>query len=1348
MVITDMRRASMHMEEKVLKLTERFKLALLSRRHSVRSEDSESLGHTSSDENEEEEEEEGGMDAAKLRQILEHQQHGDLLESETTSDEAEHVAPSGGSVEDALLHLQELSGVEDQLHRALAHLLHKLHGTPKMEEVHDLLKTKVQELSEAWHLAVTITAHCVPHVDSRGSTTWKIREQRFAWLVPLVHQLAQRCGELRAVGEVLWAEAVAHGGPQRLEALEKIKAVLRSLAPFPKQIIQAGEESMTRVQKGLREKLHIMAAAKGALEHLSSLPDANVAPSEGVAEMLPLGPSSHTFLTAVKALMKFLTSDALADAKVFDRLTGPEILGVLSQAVTGDMKHALPECFRAAMLSLADLGNLIEEYEPQPVPGEDVSLVDASLIAQKGKKTGIHHQERWKALAAGARRRIESGTPLPDSRSGSFQLGNSRPLFSRERSQTAESSRPWTSTPQRPSTEGSTRLPSRQQADLTSLERGRQEQPPSPLGLQEVPLDQQNLEFELEKQRLEQAQKEQEEDLRRLQSEEQEAAQRVDVLRRTISKLSQGSDAWRVGEVLEELEKMEEARKTIQATLDECQQVTELLQEQQKDVQERQSLHHERTRIMHSHSMLPVQEKTRKAKSLQWQRSLNRLSDIQSKMEQLDREISIKQGAASNLEAKVLERQKSKMALETGRSGPTAETTPAPKILTEQEAMAIYASRVAMRSLWKVQGYKLMQAQRAAKMYCQHLLKLEEGPRVVFELEGGEKRGASSKKRGSQLRRSATKVGSRRASSTKSGSISPSPKSSTTTSRASLKRGSLQKRPGKDGTKSEEQTMYVGRAKSKITRSLTHGQPKLTRDATRRLSRASIESRADSVEAAALMESITVRRDGRATTVPVINVRSASPASASSYTSEESEEEDVELPDVPAIGRRANIMTDLLETKALRSNVQASLGEQELEQSTQWADDWIRRKSMQGPQGEDAQDVGVLDGRHLLRRTGLSEITPLVADEALGIDGLDVSDSEDEEVLQRKPESLLEHLRKNSMMAPQAPQVKPKKPGLPGRAVQLGMPLQGGSPLVVFAGKDRMRSKGSKTPKRKTTKKEAESPVRKEGFLADPLIQKLEKEFAHQPSLREKSPMSRREFSTSTSMPGDAEGLHEDSLMTFSSVLSGEKYSYLSENAIAAAVGDDPRARRVEASRPPLPKLVDVRKNGPGDAAAAQYVGKGCKAVVSAAMVQAARMQPPGYKPPRSKLAKPKAAPKKGGQAVEVETDSPILQDSPDTSRCPTVQFMEEEKEIDAQHGPTMPVIRVQTAGKSSTGPESGPASPSSSGWSHGSVADPGELGGGRSSRSAGSVLTTRPKQCQPLLSARAKKYFNGGWHR
>eukprot|EP00913_Durusdinium_trenchii_P024615 g23107.t1 len=245
MVITDMRRASMHMEEKVLKLTERFKLALLSRRHSA------SCG-----------------------------------------------------------------------------------------------------LQGKYHLEDSGAAVCVagPIGASAGPTLWGAAS---CWRGALGGSSSTwRSAEIGGI-HVLMFTTVACRSTAAAKALEKIKAVLRSLAPFPKQIIQAGEESMTRVQKGLREKLHIMAAAKGALEHLSSLPDANVAPSEG-----------------------------------------PEILGVLSQAVTGDMKHALPECFR-----------------------EDVSLVDASLIAQKGKKTGIHHQERWKALAAGARRRIESGTPLPDSRS-------------------------------------------------------------------------------------------------------------------------------------------------------------------------------------------------------------------------------------------------------------------------------------------------------------------------------------------------------------------------------------------------------------------------------------------------------------------------------------------------------------------------------------------------------------------------------------------------------------------------------------------------------------------------------------------------------------------------------------------------------------------------------------------------------------------------------------------------------------------------------------------------------------------------------------------------------------------
>eukprot|EP00435_Cladocopium_sp_Y103_P055689 s307_g18.t1 len=73
------------------------------------------------------------------------------------------------------------------------------------------------------------------------------------------------------------------------------------------------------------------------------------------------------------------------------------------------------------------------------------------------------------------------------------------------------------------------------------------------------------------------------------------------------------------------------------------------------------------------------------------------------------------------------------------------------------------------------------------------------------------------------------------------------------------------------------------------------------------------------------------------------------------------------------VQRRLNVVTDLLETKALRNQVQASLGEEELEKSNQWAEDWIRRKSMQ--EGGD-QELNELDGRHLLRRTGEASPRP------------------------------------------------------------------------------------------------------------------------------------------------------------------------------------------------------------------------------------------------------------------------------------------------------------------------------------------------------------------------------------
>jgi len=232
---------------------------------------------------------------------------------------------------------------------------------------------------------------------------------------------------------------------------------------------------------------------------------------------------------------------------------------------------------------------------------------------------------------------------------------------------------------------------------------------------------------------------------------------------------------------------------------------------------------------------------------------------------------------------------------------------------------------------------------------------------------------------------------------------------------------------------------------------------------------------------------------------------------------------------------------------------------------------------------------------------------------------------------------------------------------------------------------------------------------------------------------------SRREVSTSTTRePGDpeAEGLQEDSLMAMSSVHSTEKYGYLSHRAIAEAVGDDPRARR-EHSSIPLPRLVAVRKDGPGDAEAVQYVAKGRKGVVSAAMVQAARMHPG-----KSSRSRPTSK-----QEFRVQTDAavempdnlmPLMPDDPTSSRDrPAVHFPEASDLEEELNSLRVPKTRMPSAGRVSRTSE---ASPSPSGWSH---SHQGEVAA-RSSRTAGSVLTTRPRECTPMLTARAKKYFNG----
>ena len=1348
-VIRNMRRASMPMEEKVEQITQRFKLALLARRHSQTEDDAdESLADESSADMEDEiERMTEGIDDQTLRQII--TQHGDL---DLALSEVQNQ-PDQGSVADALSQLQELSASEGHLHHALAHLLHQLHGAG-LEELHDVLKEKLQDITEAWHIAVT-AAHSTPEVregpEMEKSMLWKIREQRFAWLVPLAHQLAKRFGHLRACNEVLWAELgqlgdATYNAERREQVATSVAALLRSLEPLAtEEVIKAGEKCMRSFQQVLHGKLHLLEAASKACAHLRHLPDINLVPSDGIAEALPSGPSPHTFVTAIKALIKLLRSDAFVDAKVFDRFTGPEILNILCEAVSREFKAALPDCFRAAMLALADLGEMFQDYE-----GGEASMSLSLGLFAGGSQT---LKETWGALRAGARQRMEGGTPLADTPSDGFQLSNSRPLLSRERSQTA-SSRPWTSTPARPSTEDSTRLPSRQHTDRPSLDLTLEDPPPrlSPDDFPEgQPLDQQDLEFELEKQRLQQANAEQENDLRKLHQEEKELDERLAFLRKSVSQMSQSSEAWRVGELMEELEQVEEARQTIKATVAERQKVTELLKEQRSGVDQQQLLHRERAKIMRSQSLMP-RSQSGKGKSMEWARSESRLTAIGHKMGRLQSELSLKRGATSALEATVvtLEREKSKS--QTERQNEQVEEK-VPKVLTEQEMIAAYATRVAMRSLWKVQSHKVMQAQQAAQIFCKQLLAPHQAQRVLFEdVDSPTKPGKATKKRGS-LRRAATKPvrGKEGRKGTKTSTSPTSASAKTSASRGSLKRATLHRHPVPQVAQSED--ICIG-STSKPSAHGAHGQPKLKRDvtqvlSTRRASRASIESRRSSVDAGGPMESVLSVGAARATTVPVISVRSASPrssANSSSSSAADSGAESEQLEDATVtvpVQRRHNIMTDLLETKALRNEVQASLGEQELEKSNQWAEDWIRRKSMQDDANQE--ELSMPDGKHLLRRTGLAEITPLLADSALGLDvdlaGLD--DSSDEETLQRNPATLVEDFIQSSAAAT----VKPKQaqPRIRGReAVRLSTTLKG--PPVLFAqSKDSTQAKGPKSARSKSRKKERTLKADgkedlSRGFLADPLVKKLEREFGHQRSLKDSSRMSsRREVSTSTTRePGDpeAEGLQEDSLMAMSSVHSTEKYGYLSHRAIAEAVGDDPRARR-EHSSIPLPRLVAVRKDGPGDAEAVQYVAKGRKGVVSAAMVQAARMHPG-----KSSRSRPTSK-----QEFRVQTDAavempdnlmPLMPDDPTSSRDrPAVHFPEASDLEEELNSLRVPQTRMPSAGRVSRTSE---ASPSPSGWSH---SHQGEVAA-RSSRTAGSVLTTRPRECTPMLTARAKKYFNG----
>lgn len=692
-----------------------------------------------------------------------------------------------------------------------------------------------------------------------------------------------------------------------------------------------------------------------------------------------------------------------------------------------------------------------------------------------------------------------------------------------------------------------------------------------------------------------------------------------------------------------------------------------------------------------------------------------------------------------------------------------------PKIQTEQEMVAVYIARVAMRSLWIIQGQKLVQAQKAAQIYCKQLLGRHEVPRVAFEekLEhlpdkpgGAATTGkAASKKRGS-VRRSVVATKGKRGSK-----ISTSPTPSTNPKSRSSLRGSLKtglraslKHP-MTPARSEEQSIFVGQAQSKATQ-IPKGQ-KLNRDvnglSARRASRASIESKPDA-DAVALMESVISIGRAHAGMAPVISVQPASPqssahgSSSSSSVTESAAESANEANEraMAHVQRRLNVVTDLLETKALRNQVQASLGEEELEKSNQWAEDWIRRKSMQ--EGGD-QELNELDGRHLLRRTGLAAITPVEADMALGLDGPAelTDDSSDEELLQRNSETVEQFIQSSAAATVKQKQAGPRIPGR--EAVRLSTTMK--APLILFS-KDSSRAKGRESriqgpsPTSKSTSRKKQGPSKSfsrdgqedavsPGFLADPLVMQLQRKIGPHRSMRGHSQKSsRREVSTSTTRePGDPEGLQEDSFMALSSVQSTEKYSYLSHRAISEAVRDDPRARRSEKGAV-LPRLVAVRMDGPGDAEASMYANKGRKGALSAAMTQAARMQPGKASRSSRPNSKQEVRVQLEAKQIDAPDDFMSLDDYLGLSPDGPVRLFQEAALEEEALGLSVPKTRAQPAGRSA-GDASEPPSPSS-GWSHGRQSEV----AARSSRTAGSVLTTRPKECKPMLSARALKFFNG----
>jgi len=1500
-VLREMRRASNPLETKVNDITNRFKQKMLEKRMTLKETGKvDGFDDVSSAEEEEEPDLDHSAtmepaDPEAIKAILQSDYKGffetveapaqmgvteaavaDLpVASATAAVESVDASPPVDA-EKALEDLFDLAKAQESLEQTCSSLLLQLSAVPGAQDAVAFFADLLEDLTTALRIGY-IGASCLSDPANPRATPWKLRPHQLPWLPRHAALCAERCGVLRAVTAVLegalpnlcpepQVDEVGEASPTTSTkaiseaAAEAATSTLASVANFlvslppiaTAEMTEVSEQCMTRVEKGLRRYYHLQNTACDACAQIQLSPGINLTSTEGKAEALPLGPSPHSFMTSSKGLQLLMDSKELASSEALTKLTEVEILDVLHTAARREYHLAMPECFRASVLALADLGGLFEE----------VSCLDTPMLPPEAVagRSSPYQPGLWRFLAARRGPGVAGFLSPPDT-SGElnatdlFHLdATMRNLSSRERAGTAtDSSRPWTSTPRRPSTQDSTRLPSRQTglgltepSDFESalmLLAGEKLHP----SLDEDVAHEGEAE-QTEEQRLEAERKAQEEEAANLENESEELAGRIQALRDRISRIAEqggdaSGDAWRMGDLMAEAAQAEELQAATRKTLQHRLHVAKLVKDQQARRKKQKDLMNEFKRLTQEASQqgskapseadighLPsmgaaLSEKEvgqtvsggstgrqksklsnirtssrQSSRQTSFSRQItpgsdrlekdlavrSRLAEIEEALAQLNLDIQLGETEEKNLEAEVetLEQERATRLEESDSAGPGRKGEQMP----EEAMVAAYCSRVSQRSLWKVVLGKHKKARQVAKDYVAGLtaaksqalevpgeevvatsslrsLRSQKSLRAALsDASSRQSKGPSgrSSRRPPSKPRSATSAGGRSTSSRRANS---KPASATSSPRMASPRRQAPKAAASPGAKAAATKggagIFVGAgegppAKHSARRTLTVNMGAPQRKAsTSSLRRSSIESRRESEENADHLND--VMRVGGASPrptgeVPVIAVQPPSSSGSSSGSwSTTSSEQDLDgkaspepapqpAPVVPQT-RRANVMTGLLETKALRQEVQLSLGEQEIQKTNQWLDKWIN--------GTTEEDEVGLPETSRSRRIGMvqdlsdwaKDISPLLVSSTLGIDLGNRGEAGELEVQKSASER-----SRSSERTPRSRSPKAEAQSLVGRNMRLMSSAGPDSSLMLFAkqgrggpqrrlvsgaGGPQQRKKSPKKGKRGIksrqgqmsssdgTDTEQEAYRVKSGFLADPAVSKLRTQ-----PYASAQPSKRREHSTSTALPSrGGEGLHNDSLLTLSSE-SVERHRFLSRNAISAAVaehGEDQEKPRWKLPKGPLPKLVDVRKNGPGDVEAAKRAEKGHKASVSAAMVQAARMQPKRLRTP-SKTAAEKPLSQAESRASLTEAKVVHFNQDP-------VEQSQDYEILSGERSSESPA-RSSRSGRSSRGGARSMSRPSS-GWS-------------LAESETGPVLSTFPKECKPpSLSARSKRVFS-----